>query len=264
MTDNHAQLLKNAKASPVAGASSPLTAAVWASTAVLGPLIVVFGMFWAKFQFAARHPGEVAIETPSVSQTIGDPFVGEVFALLMWPAAILLGLAVLRISKMHLAIVDRDAFRSDPKINAMRTFVAMALFLQFLAAIGLLLLSNYPSRVSVPLHMTGSYLLFFGHAVSISLSGYVSRLLQRRAALLPSYCRTGLITARVRLSVIVALSAVVYLVVYLVRNEPLPVPQAAVHAFFVNFEVVLILLFLAYLVSFAYELFLFERDGHSE
>ncbi len=237
---------------------SLIVAALRTAPVVLAPAIVISNIIWAKVEFADRHPEKVSWETPSVSQTLVDTYVGEVFALWMLPTALLLVYAAYRVGQLHLSFLNSPAGSSSRGRLGPWWIVPLAFLFQIIAAAGMVLLSQYTSNINVALHLSGSYMLFLGHTISISMSGFVCYRLAQAQGSRPTCLNPRMNALRVVMAGMILSGALVYFVVYTIRNEPLPVAEPVVHSFIVNFEVALLVMFVGYLASFAHELFRYE------
>ncbi len=243
---------------PQLSGESIFIAAMHTLPIMMAPVIVVSNIFWAKFEFAERHREQVSWETPSVSQTLVDAYVGEIFALWMWPTAILLTYAVYRVGQLHLHFLAGTSPGSQDGPPNYWYLIPLAFLFQVIAAIGMILLSQYTSNINIALHLAGSYMLFIGYAISIPISGFICHRLKRANGGKPACLNLALNSIRIVMSATILLGTLVYFVVYTIRNEPLPVPEPIVHSFVVNFEVFLLVMFVVYLASFALEQFHFE------
>lgn len=240
----------------------PAVTAAKVAPVVLAPLTVITAVLWARVEFAALHPGYVAWRPPTISRTLGEPVIGDVFAPTMIVGAVLLAVAVWFIlqlywSTAHLRLADRPA-----DLRRSRRAIYVGAFCQYTALVGMVLLSQFTYPDHVAWHMVGSYMLFFGHTISITLSGIECRILAR-AAPAGEGRAAGLVPAMSRLRFLlsrgVLVLAVVYLVLFVVKDWPEDPMRYTVWSIFTILEVALIISFLGYLLTFAIDIAAAER-----
>jgi hypothetical protein len=140
----------------------PITAALLVAPVIIQPTLVIASVAWARYQSVVRHPDLAAANPPTVSRAIVDPAIGNPFAHLMLVAFVMLVYSVWRIG---------GAFYRPTLSSGMKALWFIVVSSELVAAAGMVVLSQYTGAVSDSLHALGSYMLFFGHGIGISLSG---------------------------------------------------------------------------------------------
>ena len=231
------------------------------------PIIVAASLIWQRVQFVKLHPTVVSVKPLTISKILNDPSIGEPFLLWMTVGAGLLAFAIWRICRLYLATIAYRFQASEQKKTRLGALVASACLLQAVAIVGMLMLSLNPSHTDSAAHMAGSYMLFFGQAVSILMSGFLCGAIGKAAAGAGAGDdpRSGLILRscvfRWRFSRVIAGLAVLFWISYLGRDVPLPFEGLTMQLLFSSLESVLLASFLMYLMSFTPDLFRFEMHG---
>lgn len=105
---------------------------------------------------------------PSISRAIVHAEIGIPFAVAMFPTAVLILIAVAQI-----ALAYRRAFPKTPIFGALLLVLCVG---EFAAIVGQIVLAIFRTEEWQFQHNLGSYMLFFGHLVGISISGVMARL----------------------------------------------------------------------------------------
>jgi hypothetical protein len=182
---------------------------------------------------------------PTVSRLLADPSFAEPFALAMIASAVFLAVAIIQVG-LFLYRQIRLAGKNTAS-NLSLLLVAMAS--ETVAVAGMIVLSQFTGSVNTKLHDVGSYMLFIGHAVGISLIGLLIRGLLAGRSREMAASLTVLRRFPVRAGRIAILS-ILYGVVYFggkVLPDEVFFWQRAVMSVL---EIVLILSFLGFLMSF--------------
>jgi len=233
-----------------------VAAATFAFIAVLVPIVVVLGIFWARHEYYIQSPAAFDASAPTISRAISEPGIAEAFALLMTLAASLLALVVWRIVELYRVSITM-AFRGN--LGGQRialSIITLAAVSQACSIAGILLLSWFSERTP---HIGGSYLFFFGQTFAILFSGLTCRMLQQRPAYNNAHRRPdsglspGISKWRWRAAPLIAAASLVFWILYIVRDNMEPAPHW-LHQAFSMLEIVLIASFLIYLSMFSSEL----------
>lgn len=138
-----------------------------------GPLSAALAIFWVHGDNFARHPEAYGEAPPTISRALWDPAIGEPFALIMILSAALLAIAITQVGVTLLRLVSQMPGRTT-NMPVLGAFAAC----EIVAVAGMIVLSHYTGRVDSRLHDMGSFMFFFGHAIGISLSGWLLRRMQ--------------------------------------------------------------------------------------
>ena len=219
---------------------------------ILGPGIAASAILWVHGVGLAYKMEDYATAPPTISRALLDPGIAGPFAIAMIASAILLAIAVSQVTLRlyrNMKLIGQD--------TAWLAALLLAVVTCEMAAIaGMVVLSQFTGNVNSKLHDTGSYMLFFGHALGISLAGLMIRGVLIKLASqdqLPGTAVNNWLTLRrfPRRSGWVAILSVLYGVVYFggkfLPDEFFFWQRTAMSVL----EVFVILSFLGFLVSFA-------------
>ena len=231
-------------------------ASLLAAPILLQPLVVILSVFWARYESVLRHPDLAARNPPTVSRAIVDPAIGDPFANLMLICFAMLLYSVWRIGA---------AFYRPGLSQKLRTVWIAILFCEFVAAIGMVVLSQYTGAVSDSLHLLGSYMLFFGHGVGIPLSGIF--ILMDRKSRQPALAEIGRLAplpyypkVHPQLAHCVALCALSFGGLYFGWEHVKAINNYGARVVFSMAEIVLLVAFETYVGSFT--LLMFRYEGY--
>jgi hypothetical protein len=224
-----------------------LSGSIAAATFRAGPLTSAGAIFWVHGDNMVRHGETYAESPPTISHALHDPSIAGPFALAMIVSALFLSLAIGQVMLAIYRIVGAVP------VGRRANFVLLDAIsvCEAVAVAGMIVLSQYTGSINSLLHDVGSYMLFFGHAIGITLSGWlISRLLD--AAPEQSIARKQLETVRrnPRRALAIALLSAFYGVVYFggkVLPDQYDFWQGAILS---TTEVIVILAFLAYFSTF--------------
>lgn len=142
-----------------------------------GPLTAGTAIIWVHADNVVRHPESYAEAPPTISRALWDPAIADPFALLMVLSALFLTIAIAQVT----LTLGRLAWRL-PGRGANTVLLLLFGGCEAIAVAGMIVLSQYTGQFHSQLHDLGSYMLFFGHAIGISLSGWLIVRLRRAAA----------------------------------------------------------------------------------
>ncbi len=137
-----------------------------------GPAIVVAAILLAHGYNLFVHWQNYLEAPPTISRVLLDPAIAGPFAFAMIVSAIFLAWAVLQVAKALWQLVTRT--RQSFALSL--TLLIAGIFCEFIAIAGMVVLSQFTGNVSQPLHDLGSYMLFFGHSIGISMLGVMIHL----------------------------------------------------------------------------------------
>ena len=224
-----------------------VSASLMVAPIIAQPALVVAMMSWARHESILLHPAEAALNPPTVSRAIADPVIGDVFA--NWMLA---GFALLLFCLWRIGVASYRPALSP----GMKALWGTFLFSETVAAFGMVVLSQYTGSISDFWHTVGSYMLFFGHGIGISLWGVFVRFDRKNevAPPLPYYPRL-----HPRLALVVASGALTFATVYYGWDSFKALDDLGTRTVFTTVEFALIVSFEIYLASFVVPLFHVER-----
>jgi hypothetical protein len=198
---------------------------------------------------AARNP-------PTVSRAIVDPAIGDPFANVMLLCFVMLVYSVWRIG---------GAFYRPNLSRTLTSLWSAILICESIAAVGMVVLSQYTGAYSNVLHLLGSYMLFVGHGVGLPLSGIFIAIDRRSRdtsladigshAPLPYYAK-----AHPRMALGVALCALSFGGLYFGWEHIKAIDNYGARVVFSMAEIVLLIAFETYVGSFTLLMFRYERS----
>jgi hypothetical protein len=139
--------------------------------ALLGATIPSGSIIWAHIENISRHAKAYAEMPPTVSRAIVDPAIAGPFAILMIAGALFLTVAVTQIART-LAMCLR---KSPQTVRSSWWLLYIMAACELMAIAGMVVLSQFTGEHHAILHDTGSYMLFFGHAIAITSLGVLIR-----------------------------------------------------------------------------------------
>lgn len=224
------------------------TGRVWAGVLgwsfPVGPLMPAVAILWVHADNMARHPASYVEAPPTISRALWDPAIADPFAWVMIASAVFLTLAI---GQVVLALWRLVALTPGRAFNGL--LLSVFTVCEAVAVAGMIVLSQYTGRTASHLHDTGSFMLFFGHAIGISLSGWLIR--RMRAAGPDDAAAAVLDTVRraPRHALLLALLSAAFGIVYF-GGKALPEAYFFWQRLVLSvIEVIVILGFLAYLQS---------------
>jgi hypothetical protein len=114
---------------------------------------------------------DYAAAPPTISRALLDPNIAGPFAIAMIVSAFFLAIAVFQVASLlyrNIKLIGQDTTRHIALLFAVVTSEAVAIA-------GMVVLSQFTGSLNSKLHDIGSYMLFFGHAIGISLAGLMIR-----------------------------------------------------------------------------------------
>lgn len=151
--------------------NSALTRLWQAVPIVSGPSIAAGAILWVHGAGLTYKWEDYAAAPPTISRALLDPSIAEPFALAMIASAFFLAIAVFQVASLlyrNIKLLGQDTARP-----AALLFAVVAC--ETAAIAGMVVLSQFTGSQHSKLHDLGSYMLFFGHAIGISLVGYMIR-----------------------------------------------------------------------------------------
>ncbi len=142
--------------------------------ALIVPVIVTLGIYWARQSFYHQDPSAFVVGSPTISRAISEPGIANAFAVTMSFASALLALVCFRIIVLYHATIEA-AFQYEPRISLVAKWIlCLAAVAEGCSIAGMVSLSWLTERL---LHIGASYLFFFGQASAIFCSGLICRML---------------------------------------------------------------------------------------
>lgn len=204
----------------------------------------------ARWRFAEFYPEKTSERPYTISESIGDPRIGEPFAewLLVAAPILFVGVCLLTLPTLRALWAAGNGTR---RITALTWIV---LVLQLMACVGMVILSQYRFPHFRDQHMAGSYLFFFSQAFVVVFGEMLSR---SYAALGPEGAVTGRVWSpryagwrRSYVWVPIALG-VTYLVLFLGKGYAPDALRYEVYLAYVSTELFLLSSFLFYVMTYA-------------
>lgn len=226
------------------------------------PAIVVPAIVGARVAYGLRHPDGGPSDYLTISRAISDPVIGEPFAFWVTLAAIVLWPATHFILWM---VIAQHPSRSV--LGVLRDRIGRALFPAMSVAmtatcIGMVVLSRHRlggDGGDHHAHMVGSYIFFAGQAATILIAAvYHSVVGPARRRLGSTAFFSDRWRARLGYGVVVA--AALYGVIFVVKSMDLGRLTPIVVAIYIEFETLLIVVFLAYLALYTVDVLRFSRS----
>lgn len=232
--------------------------------AALVPVIEVPLVLWARHGFLLRHP-DYADDPPTISRAISDPAIGAPFAIFILAITALIAIALPFIVWAYLSSIARMPMRRAARA-AMYLLVILTCAGQATASYGMVLTSQYTFAINRDLHMLGSYLFFAAQAATILLAAVMCRILlhlqQKHRVPEEDYLfRTAMHRFRFRFAWVIVLLAVLYGVLFFIKDLTLPVSRYDIQIVYTQCEVVVISAFVLFLGSYAIDIFGMAQRG---
>lgn len=231
--------------------------------AFLVPAIYIPLVIWARDSFLLRHP-QYEADPPTISRAISDPVIGGPFA-----DAILLIVALIALSlSLVLWAYGLAIFRVGPgrRLRAVLvTLLGLFMASQVTASAGMVLTTQYTFFYDHDLHMLGSYVFFAFQALAILLAATLCRLLLRQRGQAPACEVIPFAPAthrfRFRFALVIVALALLYGVLFVVKDRALPLPPYAVQVAYTQLEVLVIGCFVLFLGSYGVDIHQMIRRG---
>lgn len=239
-------------------------AMLFALPALLVPVIEIPLVLWARATFLAMHPDYLK-EPPTISRAINDPSVGVPFAdiILVIAALVMIALPILLLS--YALAISRLDLRP-----ARRSLMYVLLFLVFTfqvaASTGMIITTQYSFDIDHDLHMLGSYIFFFFQAINVLVSATLCRLLldqQQKHAIPDHEWQFPPIMHRIRFrfAMLVVFLAVLFGVLFVAKDYPLPIDPYVVQVIYTQSEVIVIASFVVFFGSYAVDIYHMVQHG---
>ncbi|MFY0659416.1 MAG: hypothetical protein JXR15_02915 [Shimia sp.] len=213
-------------------------------------LLVNAQIYPARWKFAGFYPEKTAERPYTISESIGDPRIGEPFAdwLLLGAPVLFVGVCLLTLPTL------RELQSSGNGTRRIAVLTWIVVLLQLLACVGLVILSQYRFPHFRDEHMAGSYVFFFSQAFVVVFGEMLSR---SYAALGPEGQVAGRVWSprfagwrRVYVWVPILLG-VAYLCLFLGKGYAPDAIRFEVYLAYVSTELFLLSSFLFYVMSYA-------------
>lgn len=149
---------------------------VWEVPIILGPAIAGCAILATHLEGMVYKPQQYIDAPPTISRLLTDPAISKPFALAMIASAVFLTGAILQVARSILHFLHL----SDERKTWRLSLLGIVLVSELVAVAGMVVLSQYTGNIDPKMHDRGSYMLFFGHAIGITLAGVLVRDLLER------------------------------------------------------------------------------------
>jgi len=137
----------------------------------MGPLIAANSIICIHIAGIILNPEKYLEAPPTVSRLLVDSVFSEPFALAMIASAAFLAIAITQVGFFLLKSVRMAGQETAQNLSLL--YAAMTS--EMIAVAGMIVLSQFTGSIDSKLHDLGSYMLFLGHAIGISLIGLLIR-----------------------------------------------------------------------------------------
>lgn len=235
----------------------------WRASAIIAlfgvaPGLLIGSFLWIQWKVVVLHPEVLGDWHPTLSKSLNDPDIAGPFNVLLIFITPFLLTSIWMVTRYYWAFCSHLGTGRRHTVFWHR-YVAFIFILQVVAAIGMLMIAYYPSHSHSIAHVTGSYMLFFGHAASILLSGFYSHQLGRLDTLEPGLFWMKKEQRRWRISLFVGAITAVYPFLFYAPNISEFFRFYGFSVIVSAAEVVTISVFLLYLLNFVPEILRFDR-----
>jgi len=134
---------------------------------VLGPAIAGCAILATHLEGLIYKTQQYIDAPPTISRLLTDPAISKPFALAMIASAVFLAIAILQVVHRIWQFVNFSGDRKAWRIS----LLVVVLVSELVAVAGMVVLSQYTGNIDPKMHDHGSYMLFFGHAIGITLAG---------------------------------------------------------------------------------------------
>jgi hypothetical protein len=138
---------------------------------ILGPGIAAGAILWVHGVGLTYKTEDYATAPPTISRALLDPGIAGPFAIAMIASAFFLAIAIFQVALLlyrNLKLIGQDT-------ACFAALLPAAVTCEIVAIAGMVVMSQFTGNVNSTLHNIGSYMLFFGHAIGISLAGFMIR-----------------------------------------------------------------------------------------
>jgi hypothetical protein len=240
-----------------------------AAPPVLVPTLEVPLLLWTRDTYIELHPAEVLRASPTISRALGDPAITGPFTITILAISALIGVSVFFIVRAYFASIDTLLADNQRLQRAARTLVVAGGLAQAAGTFGMVITSYVHLGVSRDVHMTSSYIFFSGQSLAIVLSGIVCAILRnsehvrKTTTSSPGMLDPAMNGVRFKAAIAISAGAVIYLILFLIKDMPLPVTGYFVQYVYTIWEIIILAAFVVYLALFAPDLYHAGKDHTS-
>lgn len=232
-------------------------AVLLALPALMVPAIEIPLVLWARAKFVELHP-DYLLDPPTISRSINDPVVGAPFAdlILVITALILMVTPVIALS--YALAISRLAVGRGRRLLMYGLLFAVLIF-QVIASAGMVLTTQFTFAVDHHMHMLGSYIFFSFQALTIILAAALCRSLlteQQRHGIAEGewQFRPAMHRFRFRFAWVIVGLVVLYGMLFVLKDQTLPVSDYIVQVAYTQCEVIVIACYVLFLGSYAVDI----------
>ncbi len=232
--------------------------------AFLVPAIEIPLMLWARHAFLATSDDSLE-DPPTISLAISDPAIGGIFADVILVVAALTLMALPMILLVYLTAIDRLPVSHGLR-RLMWALLGFFFIGQLTASAGMVLTTQYTFSNGHDLHMLGSYIFFPAQALALLAAAILCRILlhqQQQFAIGAEAWpfRAGMHSFRFRFSFLMVFLAVVFGMLFAIKEWPLPVPSAVVMIIYTQSEVLVVACYVLFFGSYALDILEMVHHG---
>ena len=138
---------------------------------IVGPGIAAGAILWVHGDGLVYHFDDYTTAPPTISRALLHQSIAGPFAIAMIASGIFLTIAVFQVA----LLLNRNLKLLGQDTTWYTAWLFAVLMCETAAIAGMVVLSQFTGNLNPKLHDIGSYMLFFGHAIGISLAGLLIR-----------------------------------------------------------------------------------------
>lgn len=239
-------------------------AVLLALPALMVPAIEIPLVLWARAKFVALNP-DYLNDPPTISRSINDPVVGAPFANLILVITALILMVLPLLIWAYARAISRLALGRGRRVLMYFLLLMISIF-QVTASAGMVMTTQFTFAIDHDMHMIGSYVFFAFQALTILLAATLCRMLhggQKRQGIadhewqfLPAMHRF-----RFRFALLIMGLVVLYGVLFVLKDQSLPISDYVVQVAYTQCEVIVIGCYVLFLGSYAVDIHHMVRQG---
>lgn len=234
-----------------------------AASAVSVPATEVPLLLWTKQTYGELHPVETAKSPPTISGALGDPIVAGPFGVTIILIAVLLVVSLVFIVRAYNLSIKESFTDSSRQRYFAGLLLVLIVLMQAAGTLGMMVTSVVSMSIDRDIHMASSYIFFGAQSGAILGSGALCSMLARASLkAVPPSSSPVILTMRkirVRAAMAICLAAIVYLILFCIKDVTLPIDDFIVRQVYTIWEMILLIMFVLYVGLFAPDLYWIEH-----